>query len=451
MASSAASIANPARCAIPRIAKGKSSDGRVCIVKLNDEHGFEHRVCRLSITKLFNYPLGNLVLQWPHSRKSGNGVPRMVDESTTAVEEIKEEKRPKGKRAKKAARGKRAAAAGKRRGAAGQVAYPKDSLAKSLRIPQAILEQNAGNPCTPKEAAGFARIGLTGEIGVEISSATKYGLLERPSPGKVKPTELVRKIARPEDPKDRLEALRQAVLTAPVISDMYKRYRGEYLPDKEFLRNTAINSFGVAEDQADGFIGIFLQTLGDAELLQDIGDGKTRVLDVTTPTSGAPSSEVGEEQIRKLSKGVTVQATDTCFVVMPFADPIGGYYETIYQPAIERAKLKPNRADADIYGTGKIIDQIWRGINSARVLVAELTGRNPNVLYELGLAHALKKPVVLVSSNKDDVPFDVQHVRVIYYDRNDPFWGQKLIEKVAENILSALQDPKDAILFRDSK
>ncbi len=377
----------------------------------------------------------------------------MVDESATAIEEPKGEKPKAKRRGKKAAakRNKRGTAAGKRRGAAGQVAYPKDSLAKSLRIPQAILEQNAGNACTPKEAAGFARIGWTGEIGVEISSATKYGLLERPSPGKVKPTELVRKIARPEDPKDRLEALRQAVLTAPVISDLYKRYRGEYLPDKEFLRNTAINSFNVAEDQADEFIGIFLQTLKDAELLQDIGDGKTRVLDVTTPTSGVPSSEIGEEQIKKLSKGVTVQATDTCFVVMPFADPIGGYYESVYQPAIERAKLKPNRADADIYGTGKIIDQIWRGINSARVLVAELTGRNPNVLYELGLAHALRKPVVLVSSNKDDVPFDVQHVRVIYYDRNDPFWGQKLIEKVAENILSALQDPKDAILFRETK
>lgn len=110
--------------------------------------------------------------------------------------------------------------------------------------------------------------------------------------------------------------------------------------------------------------------------------------------------------------------------------------------------MKPVGADADIYGTGKIIDQIWRGNQSARVLVAELTGRNPNVLYELGLAHALRKPVVLVSSNKDDVPFDVQHVRVIYYDKNDPFWGQKLIEKVSENILSALQDPKDGILFR---
>jgi hypothetical protein len=173
-------------------------------------------------------------------------------------------------------------------------------------------------------------------------------------------------------------------------------------------------------------------------------------LDVTH-TPAAPTSEVGEEQLKKLSKGVTVQATDTCFVMMPFANPIGGYYETIYQPAIERARLKPVRADADIYGTGKIIDQIWRGIQAARVLVAELTGRNPNVLYELGLSHALRRPVVLVSSNKDDVPFDVQHVRVIYYDKDDPFWGQKLIEKVAENILSALQDPKDAILFREPK
>ena len=164
-----------------------------------------------------------------------------------------------------------------------------------------------------------------------------------------------------------------------------------------------------------------------------------------------PTSEVGEQQLKKLSKGVTVQASDSCFVVMPFADPIGGYYTTVYQPAIERAKLKPVRADAEIFGTGKIIDQIWKGIQAARVLVAELTGRNPNVLYELGLAHALHKPVVLVSSNKDDVPFDVQHVRVIYYEKDDPFWGQKLIEKVAENILSALQDPKDAILFREPK
>ena len=133
---------------------------------------------------------------------------------------------------------------------------------------------------------------------------------------------------------------------------------------------------------------------------------------------------------------------------MPFAGPIGGYFHYVYEPAIKKAGLNAVRADADIFGTGKIIDQIWTGINAAKVLVAELTTKNPNVFYELGLAHALNKPVVLVSSNEEDVPFDLRHIRVIYYDVSDPFWGQKLIEKVAENIVSALKNPEEAVFKR---
>ena len=91
------------------------------------------------------------------------------------------------------------------------------------------------------------------------------------------------------------------------------------------------------------------------------------------------------------------------------------------------------------------MDRVWQGINAAEILVAELTTRNANVTYELGLAHALKKPVVLVSAKEEDVPFDLQHIRVIYYDVTDPFWGNKLIEKAAENILSAIQNPEEAV------
>ena len=91
---------------------------------------------------------------------------------------------------------------------------------------------------------------------------------------------------------------------------------------------------------------------------------------------------------------------------------------------------------------------VWSGINAAKVLVAELTTRNPNVFYELGLAHALEKPVVLRSSNEVDVPFDLKHIRVIYYDVTDPFWGNKLMDKVAENILSAIENPEEAVLRR---
>jgi hypothetical protein len=132
--------------------------------------------------------------------------------------------------------------------------------------------------------------------------------------------------------------------------------------------------------------------------------------------------------------------------MMPFAEPTGGYYKTIYEPAIQKSGLRSVRADDDIFATGKIVDQIWSGIQSAKVLVAELTGRNPNVFYELGLAHALQKPVVLVSATEKDVPFDVQHIRVIYYNVLDPFWGEKLIAKIAENILSAIKNPAEAIL-----
>ncbi len=189
------------------------------------------------------------------------------------------------------------------------------------------------------------------------------------------------------------------------------------------------------------FVEIFLSSLKSGHLIEEKGE-KFRILDVTV------ADDLGSVAESRRSVSTKIVVGDSCFVVMPFAGAIGGYFHHIYDPAIKKAGLKAVRADADIFGTGKIIDQIWSGINSAKVLVAELTTRNPNVFYELGLAHALNKPVVLVSSNEQDVPFDLQHIRVIYYDVTDPFWGQKLIEKVAENIVSALKNPEEAVFKR---
>jgi hypothetical protein len=64
------------------------------------------------------------------------------------------------------------------------------------------------------------------------------------------------------------------------------------------------------------------------------------VLDVThMPSETSGSGTSGEEYLKKVSKGVTVESTDTCFVMMPFANLIGGYYEAIYEPAIKKAGL----------------------------------------------------------------------------------------------------------------
>jgi len=319
--------------------------------------------------------------------------------------------------------------------------YPRHSLQKVLRVPQAIIDQNAGKECSEKEVAGFVGVGLAGPFRVELSSAIKFGLLERPSTGRVALTELARKILRPQTPEDELAGLRDAVANAPEISRVYNHYRGENIPDTKFFNNALVETFGIPEDKLDEFTAIFLTTLQDAQLLEK-HQNKYRVLDVSDV---ADSGAAATARLKELGRDVKTNLGDSCFVVMPFAPPHGDYYAKIYEPAIQRAGLTPVRADDEIFGAGKIMDQIWSGISAATVLVAELTTRNPNVFYELGLAHALEKPVVLVSSNEGDVPFDLQQIRVIYYDVNDPFWGQKLLDKVAENILSAIKNPEEAV------
>jgi len=322
-----------------------------------------------------------------------------------------------------------------------QAKYPRHTLTKALRIPSAILEQNAGKECSDKEAAGFVGASLNGPIAVEISSALKFGLLERPSSGHVRLSDLARKILRPQQPNEEIEGIREAVLNAPDIAEVYKHYRGENLPDPQFFDNALVDTFHIPETKLSEFKRIFGEVLNEAKLIEDHG-GKVRVLDISGNRSAPLSSN---DTIKKLGKAVTINADDSCFVIMPFAPPLGNYYSQIYEPAIHMAGMNAVRADDDIFATGKIMDQVWRGITAAKVLVAELTSRNPNVFYELGLAHALKKPVVLISSNEEDVPFDVRHIRVIYYDVTDPFWGEKLMKKVAENILSALKNPDEAI------
>lgn len=345
------------------------------------------------------------------------------------------------------AKSKRAASAAQRAKEAAKLKFPRHSLSKALRVPRAIMDQNAGKPCTPDEAAEFVGVGRGGPFAVEISSSLKYGLLERPTSGKVQPSALAKKILRPQNAGDEIQGYQQAVLNAPTIAEVYQHYRGENLPEDRFLQNTLADTFGIPAEAFPEFKQVFIESLETAQLVEKHGE-KQRIIDVTAGST-LSTPEASSERIKKLGKGVSISATDTCFVMQPFASPLGDYYEKIYKPAIEKVNLTPVRADAEIFGTGKIIDQVFQGIVAAKVLVAELTSRNPNVFYELGVAHALKKPVVLVSATEADVPFDLQHIRVIYYDVSDPFWGQKLIDKVAENILSAIQHPEEAV-FRDT-
>jgi hypothetical protein len=112
-----------------------------------------------------------------------------------------------------------------------------------------------------------------------------------------------------------------------------------------------------------------------------------------------------------------------CFVMMPFDDPevrlkpLLRVYRVI-RATVRRAKLKCKRAD-EIFGVKPIVQDIWEYINKASLTIADLTGRNTNVFYEVGLSHALPKKVIFLTQTMEDVPFDIKYIRCIVYKNTD--------------------------------
>jgi hypothetical protein len=72
---------------------------------------------------------------------------------------------------------------------------------------------------------------------------------------------------------------------------------------------------------------------------------------------------------------------EICFVIMPFGGWLDDYYAQIYCPAIQAAGLSPHRAD-DLFRPSTIVNDIWAYTKRSKVLLADLTGKNPNVFYE---------------------------------------------------------------------
>lgn len=106
------------------------------------------------------------------------------------------------------------------------------------------------------------------------------------------------------------------------------------------------------------------------------------------------------------------------FVIMPFALEFEGRYRRVIRPALERLELTVRRAD-EIYGTDQLIGNIVRSLQEAAIVVADLSGRNPNVLYELGLANGFGKDVLLMASDAADVPADLRHLTYVLLDEVD--------------------------------
>jgi hypothetical protein len=129
-------------------------------------------------------------------------------------------------------------------------------------------------------------------------------------------------------------------------------------------------------------------------------------------------------------------AKPRAFVVMQFGEPYDSLYSEVIEPMAESMGLEAYRAD-DVYKPGIILQDIVRGILEAEVIIAEITPVNANVFYELGYAHALDKPTILLAERRSELPFDIRSYRCIFYDNT--IRGKSGVEtslrKHLENIL----------------
>lgn len=124
---------------------------------------------------------------------------------------------------------------------------------------------------------------------------------------------------------------------------------------------------------------------------------------------------------------------EKCFVMMPISDqgdyPEGHFdkiYEQIFKPAIEKAGYEPYRVDENKL-CDSIIGKIFSALQESPMALCDLSNRNPNVLYELGIRQAYDKPVVLVQDEKTERIFDVSGISTVQYS------SKRLYEDVLEN------------------
>ncbi len=104
------------------------------------------------------------------------------------------------------------------------------------------------------------------------------------------------------------------------------------------------------------------------------------------------------------------------FVLMPFSPAFDDIYHLGIKPACDKADAYAERVDEQVF-QGSILQRIYNQIAKADLVVADMSGRNPNVFYETGYAHALGKPVIHLSQSTDDIPFDLRAFPHIIYNR----------------------------------
>ncbi|MCP3721311.1 hypothetical protein [Paraburkholderia sp. CNPSo 3281] len=326
---------------------------------------------------------------------------------------------------KKAAKGKPSSAAGGRfRGAVSKRTFPVYGLKDCCDLASVIREYNAGNPWSPKEVAAALKMGASTNFYYLTAASRDYGItIGTRDTAKIELTDLGRKVVYPKSPAEFSEALTTAFRNVALFSKVYDYYQGKNLPDIQYLKNTLKTEFGVEERFQDDFYDLFQKNI--AYLKEKTGE-----LPTTAQGSSKMSSPAGQSDSIILGES-SDSGTLVAFVAMPFSEKTSnypkGYFDEVLKHLITPAAVKANfnARTAKKAGSEVIQSTIVNDLDSADLVIVDLTEHNPNVLFELGMRIAFDKPVCLIRAKGTAPIFDIDHMLRVY-DYNPSMWPSTL-------------------------
>jgi hypothetical protein len=123
------------------------------------------------------------------------------------------------------------------------------------------------------------------------------------------------------------------------------------------------------------------------------------------------------------------------FVVMQFTTPYNELFSDVIKPICDKYNIDAIRAD-QTYGPGHILSDIMQQIYIAKFIIAEITPPNQNVFFEVGYAHAMRKPIIFIAEKTKELPFDVSGFRVLFYENS--IRGKKKVEEGLSKHIEAI-------------
>lgn len=307
----------------------------------------------------------------------------------------------------------------KRRG--GPRLFPANTLKDSLRVIEVIRQYNAGNPWPPSEVAKVLELGPKGnDFFYLTSSARTYGLtIGTREASLIEIASLGRDITYATSGEKEANSLKKAFLNVDIFKSVYDYYKGGSLPELKYTKNTLESEFGIPAEQHDDFVKIYTEN-------QNFVHDKLSELSTASGNFNTIKENPLSAHYETVSLGEPGNnSSKAAFVVMPFSEktdkyPIGFFDEVLKNlitPAGIEAGFKVETAKRE--GSDIIHSTIVNDLLNADLAIVDLTEHNPNVLFELGLRIALRKPTCLIRARGTKPIFDVDNLLRVYdYDPN---------------------------------